>query len=59
MDETSFSYDPKEVYVMAEIGQKRVSKNIAGTGKENTTVLAVANAAGQKMPPLIVYQGNK
>ena len=29
----------------------------AGAGRENTTTLAVANAAGKALPPLVVFQG--
>lgn len=33
-DETGFSHDPKEVKILAAKGQRRVSKNIAGSGKK-------------------------
>lgn len=56
-DETSFSHDPDEVRVIAKKGTKRVSKNVAGSGKTNTTVLACGAADGTKMPPFIVFSG--
>ncbi|KAG5862253.1 hypothetical protein JTB14_002584 [Gonioctena quinquepunctata] len=36
-DETGFGHDPEDVLLVAPKGQKRVSKNIAGSGKKNTT----------------------
>jgi len=56
-DESSFTHDPKDVKVIAEKGKKRVSKNIAGSGKKNTTVMACGAANGDKLPPLIIYRG--
>lgn len=56
-DETGFSHDPKDVKHIASKGQKRVSKNIAGSGKKNTTVLACGNAHGNKLPPFIIFKG--
>lgn len=56
LDETSFSSDPNRVKGVAEIGQK-VHRNIEGSGKENTTVMACISAAGVLLPPLIIFQG--
>ncbi|KAG5880838.1 hypothetical protein JTB14_027619 [Gonioctena quinquepunctata] len=56
-DETGFGYDPKDVLLVAPKGQKRVSKNIAGSGKKNTTVLACGNAKGEKLPPFMIFRG--
>lgn len=56
LDETSFSSDPSRVKGVAEIGQK-VHRNIEGSGKENTTVMACISAAGVLLPPLIIFQG--
>lgn len=43
--------------MIAKKGTKRVSKNIAGSGKLNTTVLACGSADGAKMPPFIIFSG--
>lgn len=56
-DETSFAHDPSDVRVIAKKGTKRVSKNVAGSGKLNTTVLACGGADGTKMPPFIIFSG--
>ncbi|KAG5876601.1 hypothetical protein JTB14_021568 [Gonioctena quinquepunctata] len=56
-DETGFGHDPEDVLLVAPKGQKRVSKNIAGSGKKNTTVLACGNAKGEKLPPFIIFRG--
>ena len=58
-DETSFSHDPKEMKIVAEKGVKRISRNIAGTGKTNTTVLACGAADGTKLPPFIIFTGKQ
>ncbi|CAB3255555.1 unnamed protein product [Arctia plantaginis] len=56
LDETSFSNDPSKTRV---IGQKgfRCTRTTSSPGRENTTVLLAANAVGDKVPPLIVFQG--
>lgn len=56
LDETSFSADPTRIKGVAEKGQK-VHRNIEGSGKENTTVMACISAAGNLLPPLIIFQG--
>lgn len=56
-DESSFTHDPKDVKVIAEKGKKRISKNITGSGKKNTTVMACGAANGFKLPPLIIFRG--
>lgn len=58
-DETAFSHDPKDMKIVAEKGVKRISRNIAGTGKTNTTVLACGAADGRKLPPFIIYTGKQ
>ena len=52
-DESGFPSDPKKVKVVSIRGKTAYSV----TGRENTTTLAVANAAGKALPPLIVFQG--
>lgn len=56
LDETSFSSDPTRIKGVAGKGQK-VHRNIAGCGKENTTVMACISADGILLPPLIIFQG--
>lgn len=56
LDETSFSSDPTRIKGVAGIGQK-VHRNIEGSGKENTTVMACISASGTLLPPLIIFQG--
>lgn len=63
IDETSFSLDPSKTKVVGEVN-KPSSRIVSGPGRENTTVLFGsntvlfgANAAGEKLPPLIVFKG--
>lgn len=56
IDETSFSLDPSKTKVVAEVN-KPSSRIVSGPGRENTTVLFGANAAGEKLPPLIAFKG--
>ena len=55
-DESGFPSDPKKVKVVSVRG-KTAYRVTSGAGTENTTTLAVANAAGKALPPLIVFQG--
>lgn len=54
-DETSFPHDPSKTKVVTGTGNlcHRVT---AGSGRENTSVLACVNAAGRKLPPLIIFR---
>uniref|UniRef100_A0A915JNA6 Transposase n=1 Tax=Romanomermis culicivorax TaxID=13658 RepID=A0A915JNA6_ROMCU len=54
LDESGFPLDPNNTSTVSLKGQK-VVKIVAGTGRENITVLAACNAAGEALPPLIVY----
>lgn len=58
-DETAFSHDPRDIKVVAEKGVKRISRNIAGSWKTNTTVLACGAADGTKLPPFIIFTGKQ
>lgn len=60
-DETAFSTDPESGLnkVISRRGVRNVSVNIHGTGRTNFTVLACGSAAGQRIPPLILYSGVK
>ena len=56
MDETAFCLDPKKCKSVAPKGVKAF-KLTQGAGRENITVLGVANAAGRVLDPLIINQG--
>jgi hypothetical protein len=56
LDETSLSIDPRKSKVVGQVG-KPSSRTISTPGKENTTMLAMCNAAGGKAPLLIVFKG--
>ena len=56
MDETGFPLDPKKQMSVVPKG-KRAYKTTQGSGRENITVLSVANAAGRVLDPLIINQG--
>lgn len=60
-DETAFSTDPVSSLnkVISRRGIRNVSINIHGSGRTNFTVLACGSAAGQRIPPLILYHGVK
>lgn len=56
LDESSLSIDPRKVKVVGAVN-KASSRTISSPGKENTTILLMCNAAGDKAPPLIIYKG--
>ncbi|CAH2097797.1 unnamed protein product [Euphydryas editha] len=56
IDETSFSKDPAKTKVVGAKGHA-ATRVISSPGRDNTTVLLGANAAGDKAPPLIIYKG--
>ncbi|KAF2888708.1 hypothetical protein ILUMI_17465 [Ignelater luminosus] len=56
IDETSFSLDRSRVKVVSEKG-KTAHRVTAVPGKEHFSVLIGANAAGEKLPPLIILKG--
>ncbi|GFO24531.1 tigger transposable element-derived protein 6-like protein [Plakobranchus ocellatus] len=53
-DETGFSFDPKSRKVIAQKGAKHVYKVTANT-KKQVTVLTCSSAAGQYLPPTLIY----
>lgn len=57
LDETSLCTDPSRIKILGAKG-KPSSRIIAGSGKENITVLAGASASGEKLPPLVIFKGN-
>lgn len=56
LDETSFSNDPSKSKVIGKVGF-RSTRTTSSPGRDNTTVLLAANALGEKIPPLIIFQG--
>lgn len=55
-DESGFPTDPKRCKVVSRSGE--VAYRVTpGAGRENTTTLAAVNAAGQALPPLVVFPG--
>lgn len=55
-DETSFCHDPNKTKVVSEKG-KICHRYTAGSGRENTSVLACVSAAGEKLAPLVIFKG--
>lgn len=55
-DESGFLTDPLKEKVVCPKG-KRALKQQPGAGRENITVLAVCNAAGVALDPLIIFKG--
>lgn len=56
LDESSFSKDPEKTKIVGARGFAS-TRTIASAGKDNVTVLFTVNAAGEKLPPLIIYRG--
>ncbi|XP_060801974.1 uncharacterized protein LOC132901742 [Amyelois transitella] len=56
LDESSFSKDPEKTKIVGAKGYAS-TRTIASAGKDNVTVLFTVNAAGEKLPPLIIYRG--
>ena len=56
MDETGMPLDPRPPNVVAKRGQKKVCHRVSGK-KEQITVLGCANAIGQVIPPMVIFEG--
>ncbi|XP_026325747.1 uncharacterized protein LOC113234608, partial [Hyposmocoma kahamanoa] len=56
LDETSFCQDPSKSKVVGKVGH-RCTRTTSSPGRTNTSVLLAANANGDKIPPLIIFQG--
>ncbi|XP_060801979.1 uncharacterized protein LOC132902121 isoform X1 [Amyelois transitella] len=56
VDETNFSKDPLKSKIVGVKGHA-ATRTISTPGKDNTTVLLGASAAGDKIPPLIIFKG--
>ncbi len=56
MDESGMPLDPRPPNIIAKQGQKKVRYRVSGK-KEQITVLGCANAIGQAIPPMIIFDG--
>ncbi|CAG4990969.1 unnamed protein product [Parnassius apollo] len=56
LDETSFCNDPSKSKVLGQRGYSS-TRTTSSPGRDNTTVLLATNARGDKVPPLIIFQG--
>jgi hypothetical protein len=56
LDETSICIDSTKSKVVGARGV-RATRTTSTSGRENTTVLVMASATGEKAPPLIVFKG--
>jgi hypothetical protein len=58
IDETSLFLDPRKTKVIAPKGEK-ATRTQATSGREATTVMAGISAAGDRLPPLLIFKGKK
>ena len=56
MDETGMPLDPRSPNVVAKRGKKKVRHRVSGK-KEQIMVLGCANAIGQVIPPMVIFEG--
>lgn len=56
LDETSICQDPQKGKIIGKKGFK-ATRTTSGPGRSNTTILLATNACGDKVPPLIIFQG--
>lgn len=56
VDETNLYLDPKQTRVVAPRGEK-ASRTTATSGREAITVLAGISAAGETLPPFVIFKG--
>lgn len=56
LDETSICNDPSKGKIIGQKGYK-ATRTTSGPGRNNTTILLATNACGDKIPPLIIFQG--
>ncbi len=56
MDESGIPLDPRPPNVIAKRGQKKVRYRVSGK-KDQITVLGCANAVGQAIPPMVIFEG--
>ena len=55
-DESGIPLDPRPPNVIAKKGQKKVGYRVSGE-KEQITILGCANAIGQALPPMVIFDG--
>ncbi|XP_066926658.1 uncharacterized protein [Clytia hemisphaerica] len=55
-DESGLPHEPSKLKIISRKGQKTLLVN-PGADRENTTVMAAVSATGQKLPPMIVFEG--
>ena len=56
MDETGIPLDPRPPNIVVKCGQKKVRYRVSGK-KEQVSVLGCANAVGQAIPPMVIFDG--
>ena len=56
MDETGMPLDPRPPNIVAKSGQRKVNYRQSGK-KEQITVIGCGNAAGQSIPPMVIFEG--
>lgn len=56
MDESGMPLDPRPPNIIAKRGQKKVRYRVSGK-KEQITILGCANAIGQAIPPMVIFEG--
>jgi len=56
MDETGIPLDPRPPNIVAKRGQKKVRYRQSGK-KEQISVIGCGNAAGQAIPPMVIFEG--
>lgn len=56
-DESAFPTDPNNLLALGEKGKKSFYRQIGGTGRENISVNSCVTAAGDKVPPHIIFKG--
>lgn len=56
LDETSFCTDPSKTKVVGKRGEVS-TRTTSSPGRDNITVLLACSAAGEKVPPLIIFKG--
>ncbi|KAM8736268.1 uncharacterized protein AB9X84_021759 [Acanthopagrus schlegelii] len=57
IDETGFTTDPAAGKGLSRTGSKNMYQNTGGSGREQITLCITGNAAGQTLPPYVVYKG--
>ena len=56
MEETGMPLSPHMPNIVAKHGQKKVCYRTSGK-KEQITIIACGNAAGQAIPPMVIFEG--